>query len=390
VREVKTQHSALSTQHFSLSRFDGIVWSVIALLVVVILGTIVFANFSEPGARVAYLAPAYGGQVANVWIADPQNPSGAQQITFSPEGIYDFSVSPDGRYLSFSERNNNVGTTEIKLYDLSSGALSQLTNCVAEDADCRTPIWRPDGKMIAYERMELNSSLPNAPISPVRVWLIDLAANPPSNRPLFTDSQILGYSPVWSGDGTRIAVYDNSSGGILVYNFLDGSTSFIPSRYGDMGTLSPDGTQMVFPEMVRKGNQMYAHLRIANLASAEFSELTNPEEPVDDSNAEWNPDGERLAISRQYTDDRYTRGHQVYLLTPSDGTLQPLVVDFRYNTHFFEWHPDGKQLLMQRFPEVDDNGQLRNDGRPEIWTYDLDTGLLIKVATDAFQPRWVP
>lgn len=371
-----------------LTRFDKIMLTVIAGLVLAVGITVLLADFSEPGPRVAFLSPAYGGRNPNIWLADPQNPSAAQQVTFSPQGIYDFSPSPDGRYIAFSERDSGAVTTELKLLDLNTGALSQLTNCAAEDADCKSPVWRADGKMIAYERQELNSTLTDAGVGPVRVWLIDLLSG--SNRPLFNDSQILGYSPRWSGDGSRIAVFDRASGGILIYNFLDGSSSFIPSRYGEIGSLSPDGLKIVFPEMTRKGNQMFAHLKIADLGAAQFTELTSPQDPVDDVMPAWNPDGERLAIARKYTDDRFTRGHQVYLLNMTTGQLDALVIDPRYNSSFFNWNPAGDALVMQRFPELDETGQLSSDGRPEIWTYHLDTKQLIKIAVDAFQPRWVP
>jgi Tol biopolymer transport system component len=136
--------------------------------------------------------------------------------------------------------------------------------------------------------------------------------------------------------------------------------------------------------MARKGSQLFAHLKIADIAGREFTELTRPEEPVDDVMPVWNPDGVRLAISRQYTDDRWTQGHQVYLLNAEDGTAAPLVVDEGYNSSFFEWDPSGENLVMMRFPIVDPNGT------PEVWTYHLATGQLVKIASDAFHPRWVP
>lgn len=381
--------SARITYHLKLSRFDALVLSFIALLIVAIGVSVAVANVAKPGMRVAYLAPS-DGKVQNIWMADPADPANAQQVTFSPDGIYNFDVSPDGRFIAFAERNNNTGTTELKQLDLRTGALQQLTNCATVDADCKTPTWRPDGKVIAYERTELNSNLNGGATSPVRVWLLDLTTNPISTRPLFTDSQTLGYSPEWSGDGNRIAVFDSASGGVLVYDFRTGSAQSIPSRYGSTGALSPNGEQVVFPDMTRKGEQMYANLKIADLASKQFTDLTNPDDPINDTGAVWNPDGTKLAIARQYIDDRWTRGPQVYLLDPNTKAIQPLVVDKRYSSSFFEWSPDGTQLLMQRFPELTETGEENQNGRPEIWTYDLSSHALSKIVVNAFLPRWVP
>ena len=50
-------------------------------------------GFTVRRPRVAYLFPA-DDVPQNIWIADPADPDTAQQVTFSPGGIYDFAVSP--------------------------------------------------------------------------------------------------------------------------------------------------------------------------------------------------------------------------------------------------------------------------------------------------------
>jgi Tol biopolymer transport system component len=337
--------------------------------------------------RVAYLAPANSAP-QNVWVADPADPASARQVTFSLSGIFDYGVSPDGTQIAFAERNSSTGTSDIKLLDLETGALQQLTNCV--DSSCVTPVWRPDGRMIAYQREDFNSDIDNVGVSPTRVWLIDLSIVPATTRPLFSDSQLLGHTPQWSSDGNRIMVFDVRSQGIIVYDFMTDDIALIPSRYGSTGALSPDGTRLVFPELVFDGNMARSTLQIADLSTRQYAALTAAEEPIDDDMAVWHPDGQRLAIARRYTDARFTRGRQIYLLDPDDGTVEPLVVDERYANGWFTFDPNGRQLVIQRFPELDDNGQPNSAGQAEIWTYDLTSGELTQVATNGFFPRWVP
>jgi Tol biopolymer transport system component len=345
-------------------------------------------SFTVMTARVAYLTPI--GVPTNIWIADPANPQAAQQVTFSPTGIYDFNVSPDGTRIAFSEIDPLTDSLEIKVLDLETGGLVQITSCTVEDSRCSNPVWRPDGSLIAYERINLNSDLGSAGSGPTRVWLLDMSTNPPATRPLFTDSQRLGYSPIWSGDGSHLAVYDANSGGVLVYSFLDNSVVLVPNRSGSVGTLSPDGARLVFPEMLLEGNMVRSTLRIADLSTSNFTDLTTPNQPIDDSSPVWNPDGQRLAIGRQYLDDRYTRGTQIYLYDTQDGSSTPLVLDDRYTSGFFSWDPTGQQLVMQRFPELDEFGNLTQFATPEVWTYDMMTDTLTLIATDANRPRWVP
>lgn len=376
------------------STFDRIVWLTILLLLAAIVLTTLVAGSTTRGPQVAFLAPAYGG-VQNIWLADIDNPEGARQITFSSVGVYNFHVSPDGRYIAYAENDIVTFTTDLKLLDLHSGQITLLTNCQAQDADCRTPIFRPDGRMLAYERVELNSAVGGTGPGAIRVWLLDLSTSPYGTAPLFADSQVVGHSPRWSGDGRRIAVYSANVGtpGILVYDFAprgdDSPLHFVPSQHGSMGTLSPNGVQLVFPEIVRRGGSVWSYLKVADLSTNQFGDLTDAMGPTDDVLARWNPDGVRIAIARKYTDDRWTRGHQIYLLNLADGSEQALVNDPVYSSSFFEWDEAGRRLVIQRFPLLNPDGTASNTGRPEIWTYDLETGELKMIYNNGFQPQWV-
>jgi Tol biopolymer transport system component len=346
-------------------------------------------SFTVSTPRIAYLSPA-DSIPQNIWIADPLAPGSAQQVTFSPTGIYDFSVSPDGTQIAFSEIDRANDVTEIKILNLETGELQQITNCAAEDSTCDTPTWRPDGNMLAYQRMIFNSDLQGVGVSPTRVWLLDLSSQPYTSRPLFSDSQVLSYSPQWSGDGSRIAVFDSNNRGIAIFDFNTNTTTLISSQYGSVGSLSPDGQRLVFPEMLIEADFARSYLKIADMSTNEFHALTQPEEPIEDRYAVWHPDGRRLAIGRRYLDDRFTRGSQVYLLDTADGSVTPLVVDARYANGFFSWDPTGEQLVIQRFPELDENGDQNLSGRPEVWIYNLTTGALTMIAQNANRPQWVP
>lgn len=345
-------------------------------------------SFTVREPEVAYLYPATSSP-QNIWVARPGQPDSARQVTFSPGGIFDYSVSPNGLQIAFSERNTTTGTTDIKLFDLASEGLIQLTNCV--DAACTRPVWRPDGRTIAYERVDFNTTLAEQGVnpSPTRVWLLDLTVTPATTRPLMSDLQMVGHSPQWSADGSTIAFYSTNLNAIVVYNVSIGDMTAVPSGSGSSGSLSPDATQLVYPDIVvNEGSGVNSYLRLADLSANSDRFLSEQGAPLDDSRTEWRPDGEVLAVARR--DLRVTRGYQVYELDPVTGAARALTDDPRYTNMYFWWDPTGTQLVMQRFPELDAQMQPNLTGKPEVWTLDTITGALTLITTDGMLPRWVP
>jgi Tol biopolymer transport system component len=343
-------------------------------------------GFTVSRPRLAYLAPADSAPL-NIYVIDPSSLASAKQITFSQSGVFDFDVSPDGTQIAFSERKSDTGTSEIKMINLETGALTQLTNC--GDADCRNAVWRPDGMAIAYERAESTSALTGAnSLGASRIWLLDLSASPPSTRPLFTDTQVLGYGLQWSADSSRASLYEVSSQSILVHDFIKNTDTLVPAPYGGAGTLSPDGTKVVFPSVALMNNgQAHSYLQLADLARNNVVNLSSPDDPMDVDTAAWSPNSRILAIGRKGVDER-TR--QIYLLDPLNGQIQPIIDDAHYTNNFFYWDPTGLQLVTERFQVTTDSGQVNQSGRPELWVYDSSRKQVYFVVRNAFYPRWVP
>ena len=95
-----------------------------------------------------------------------------------------------------------------------------------------------------------------------------------------------------------------------------------------------------------------------------------------------------LAVARR--DQSVLRGYQVVEMNPATGEVQQVTTDPRYSNMFFWWDPTGTELVLQRFPELDENMQPNMDGRPEIWTINVNTGEMTLIAEDGMLPRWVP
>lgn len=375
-----------------VSKLDVAVFVIVALCLA---GVAIAAYIGDPARqpiRVAYLYPATGSP-QNVWAAEIDNPAARQQLTFSERGVYDFDFSPDGRWLAFGERTGQ-GVVTLRLLDIPNGRVTDLIDCVALKAYCTTPVFSPDGAMLAYQRSESVGGT----FGLSRIWLVNMKSAAYETVPLLADSQIVGHSAVWAADGNTIAFYsaDAREPGILIYDFVpraddDVQLRFIPSSHGAMGTISPNGQQIIFPEVVFRGDQLFTHLRIADLLDKEFAAFTDPEGPADDANARFSPDGDTIALARRYTDNRWTPGHQLYLRSLSDenAELNSIAYDPRYNTSYFRWNSAGDRLVLQRFPLQDDDGNRDPKATPEVWVYDIAADAAVAIAADAFLPQWV-
>ncbi|GAB1420016.1 hypothetical protein MASR2M15_00900 [Anaerolineales bacterium] len=339
---------------------------------------------------VMYLYPA-DRSTHNIYFTPLNNPDLSEQITFSEGGIYDFNLSHDGQFLVYSEKDAQSYLTDLFMMDLRSGQVQQLTHCVAEKADCRYPVFRPDGQMLAYERVEVD---PEDGLGVSRVWLMDLSRTPYLTEPLFDNPQTLAYSPIWSGDGSKIAIYsqDLTNQGVLIYNFNaandEMALKYIPSNQGNMGDLSADGNRFIMPDITINNGQAYNFLKLVDLKENLISELSSPEDLVDDVSAKWSPDGSKLAIARRLTGEKWTRGHQLYLLDMISDTIEVALYDERYNHGVFEWSPDGQYIVLQRFPLLTESGQVNADGLPEIWLYNVESKEALQLANNAYIPHF--
>lgn len=328
--------------------------------------------------RVVYLAPA-DAAAPNLVVADLAAGTVAQ-ITQTAHGVQDYAVGPGGAQIAFTH-NNADGTADIWLVDVAQRVARPLTDCV--NARCTQPAWNPDETSVLFQREELFAAGQDR--SAPRTWIVDVRTL--DTRLLFDDPQVVGGDPLWSPDGTHVAVYDMRAGGIRVTDLGTDDDTLLGSLSDVSGAFSPDGSRLVFPVLVRGliGQSFYTHLHIADVTTGDRTRASGPEDtPVEDAFAAWSPDGARLVVARRYLDDRYTAGKQIYALDVTTGAVQPLVVDAQYTHAAPQWDAAGRRIIYQRFDLLTPGAQ------PEIWVYDTMSGDAALVATNAFFPAWLP
>ncbi len=364
-------------------RFDALMTAVVIVLALAI--GVVIARGDQVGARpasaprVVYLGPM-DSIVQNLWLVDSSKGLQPAKLTNAKNGILDFDVAPNGMVV-YTEQMGQ-GASNLMLYDPARNESRLLYEC--KDASCMEVAWRPDGKMVAFDRSELNTGT-NMPPGAPRAWIFDLETG--QGRPLYSDNQRLGFTPKWSPDGNKLAVFDTASGGIAVYNFKTGKDTLIPAFQGSLGTFSPDGTKIWFPKVVEVEQQQYStHIVIVDLTTEPFTQhdLIPDSALDDDSQPIWMPDGKSLLVERRPAGAPVEQDKQIYQVDVATGAAKPLVVDPTYAHSNLILSPAGDRVLFQRF-KIGGQG-----ARPELWTYEFKTQKLQKVAENANLPRWLP
>jgi Tol biopolymer transport system component len=331
--------------------------------------------------RIVYLGPV-DSIVQNLYLIDPSVSGGeARKLTDSKDGVLSFDVAADGSSIVY-EQAESQGPASLYLFDVTTGTSRLLYDC--KDAICSAPSWRPDGGAIAFERTDLNSGTGMAAGAP-RIWVLDLATD--TARPLFSDSQKLGYAARWSPDSQRLAVYSVSAGGIVVHDFAGGKDSPIETVQGEVGEFSPDSKWLFFPKILQLPDKRFVtHVVLVDISSAPpvTHDLVPDDDPSDDVGAMWLPDSKSLIVLRRPTGPDGVSRAQLYRVEISTGKATPLTDDQSYGQSNLSLNPTGDTIVFQRFP-------LGKPGaRPEIWTFYLTTGDLRRIVVNGTLPNWLP
>ena len=240
-------------------------------------------DVSADGSKIAFLAMR--GDATNVFVKDLFKQGASVQRT-NRKAVADFSYSPDGKWITFSEtvlKNNVIFQT-----DANNGFICrQITNGYSDFS----PIYSIDGKKIFFSRAETAST---------SIWSYDLKDN-------FLSSYMSGFNPcVTKDDNTLLCVRVNGfgKGEIWKVNYMTGVEECIVSHTDksfSTPSLSPDGKWILFvgSSPVPAGKTVYwnTDIYVCRTDGSQLTQLTY--HVAEDLSPEWSKDGKYIYFISQ-------------------------------------------------------------------------------------------
>ena len=257
-------------------------------------------GISPDGTSLAYLSAR--NNATNIFITDLSKQGGSVQRT-NRQGVQDFSFSPDGKYICFSE----VRGKECQLFqtDAKNGYVCRQITSGAKDY---SPVYSNDMKQVFFAREERNG---------FSVWSYSMA-----NNFLATYSVGLNPYPVSEESAyycTRLSAVGNCE--IWRVNYETGMEECIvsdPNRSFASPILSPDGKWLLMAggSKIESGSFKYWNTDIyaCRTDGSNLNQLTY--HAADDLSPIWSPDGKQIYFISQRGD--------------AEGTANIWRMDFNY------------------------------------------------------------
>lgn len=219
-------------------------------------------------------------------------------------GLSGNRISPDGKMIisaawTAKDTTNKFSIPKTRIWKIpvDGSESTQITNKQGPYADL-CPSWSPNGKSIAFMR----SSLIHGPIpfGETSIYTVNFSGGEPDL--LITESKKFIYSPVWSPDGKMIAYlttekeapnYMPNTSNMNVINVFNGESRVVGEvpAFGHIELAwSPDSKRIAFNEVGIKA------IKVMSLSDGSIEDIETGLVDAYIYHLDWSPDGERFVF----------------------------------------------------------------------------------------------
>jgi Tol biopolymer transport system component/DNA-binding winged helix-turn-helix (wHTH) protein len=257
------------------------------------------------------------------------------------------AVSPDGVQLAYIEVDQ--GMADLKLKQVATGAVQDLTHTLNQDEGA--PIWTPDGRRLVFREVDSDGRCALYTLEPdtgKKDQLVTGCARY-TRMDISPDGQWLVYSAEYTDSATpanlrNLGIYRVRMDGSGLERITFAET---PNRHDIRPRFSPDGRWLAF---LRTGARHDRRLMIQELGSRS-AQVVNTDSWI--TSFDWHPNGRVLLMSAHRSEL-----HQMEALDLARREIHSLDLTGVGNVIS---HPNGRQVIYQLL-----------DGDTDIWALHLD------------------
>ena len=279
--------------------------------------------------------------------------------------VTDVSISPDGRWASWSEHNpEGAGSTMLFIQDLKDPGAKPRRVSVPEgneSMEAHDLSWSPDSREAVF--------LANANSSQDQVYVTSTESG--EARKLTTLSGFV-LAPRWSPNGKEIAFLYSEKGsgggplqaapaqlGEIGATIRNQRLTMVPAEGGDLHQLTrpdlnlyeydwaPDGEHFVATAAPGPADNNWWTAKLYSVAKAngEMNVLYNPSAQIQLAVPRWSPDGKQIAFIGGLMSDEGFTGGNIFVIPASGGLARNLTADQRISPSSIQWH-GGDRILF--------------------------------------------
>jgi len=265
-------------------------------------------------------------------------------LELSPSTAHDFSWSPDGRLLAFTDFDGSSDTSRIFLYSFEKRQRIQLTRPPARYNSDLNPAFSPDGAKIAFRRV--------LTMSDSDIWLADVR-NPSQVRRL-TSNHTRGQAIVWTMDG-RAVIASTGIGAESGLWFYPVNAPTSRRRLTEFGMQAWNVTSALHEKRLAWVNAL-DDTNIWRVPISGGSPVRVVASAVIDNDVNCSPSG-LLAFRSERS------GESEVWMSDAEGNSPARVTNLSGFSGSPRWSPDGRRIVF--------DSRLRN-GNPQIFVVDCE------------------
>jgi hypothetical protein len=310
----------------------------------------------------------------------PHSPSTLTRLTNTNGMVIDFTVSPDGEQILFSQRNEQSGI-DLWLIDRNGEEPKMILNCGSDR--CSSLNWNPKRDEIVFTIEE--SILENDEMTwdlPVP-FILNLVTG--ETQSIFKDPNQIGYDPVWSSNGQWVTVWKGMNKGIEIIHSGSKTPIFSDSSSEDTGCWSPDERYFFYSNVREEGLPIVSIIYRVEILTGQRDFFTGSE--LFDLGYNYYypacyPAGNGVMAAVQ-VDPKIPQRELWWIKT--DGTFQKISDDLSLMVTQYSWSPDGNRVSFLR-----DTLTGLADGS-EIILWDFSNSEVIQTMVDGvYNIQWIP